>query len=181
MSPRVAAGRYARALLDVALQEADPAKVEQDLSGFVDVVRQHPSLHHVLVNPAIPAARKRAVVDELTKRSPAMTPVVRKLLVMLAERDRLVLLDELLRGYRDRLMEHQQVVRAEVTTAIPLPHDRASALEQSLSATTGKRVSLSTRVDPAILGGVVAKIGSVVYDGSVARQLERMRERLVEE
>jgi F-type H+-transporting ATPase subunit delta len=67
-----------------------------------------------------------------------------------------------------------------VTTAIPLPADRRAALEKGIAEATRRTVSLSTRVDPSIIGGAVTRIGSTVYDGSVARQLERLRERLTD-
>jgi F-type H+-transporting ATPase subunit delta len=72
------------------------------------------------------------------------------------------------------------VVRAEVTTARPLEAERAKAIESSLAKLTGRTVTLATKVDPAIIGGVVARIGSTIYDGSVTRQLEKLKERLVE-
>src|SRR5262245_45607854 len=117
MTNRTAATRYARALLEVAIQdEADPRLVEQQIASFIDLLRQHPTLERVLENPAVPAPRKRAAVAELTTRL-ALTPVVAKLLLLLAERDRLVLLGDLFAAYRERLLEHLKVVRAEVTTA----------------------------------------------------------------
>jgi F-type H+-transporting ATPase subunit delta len=100
--------------------------------------------------------------------------------VLLAERDRLVLLPDLLAAYRERLLDHQHVVRADVTTASPLSADRAQAIQSGLARVTGRTVMLSTHVDPSIIGGVVARVGSTVYDGSVTRQLEKMKERLVE-
>jgi F-type H+-transporting ATPase subunit delta len=75
-------------------------------------------------------------------------------------------------------MDHLKIVRAEVVTAIPLPADRISALQVGLARTTGRQVQLETRVDPSIVGGAVARIGSTVYDGSVTRQLERLKETL---
>ena len=116
---------------------------------------------------------------ELVK-SADVSPVLGKLLVLLAERDRLVLLPDLLAAYRDRLLEHQNVVRAEVTTAVPLEPERVNAIEQSLVNLTGRSVKLSTRVDPALIGGLVARVGGTVYDGSVTTQLDRMRRRLSE-
>ena len=71
-----------------------------------------------------------------------------------------------------------KIVRAEVTTAVTLSPDRAKAVEQSLARMTGRTVTLETRMDPSIIGGVVARIGSTVYDGSVATQLRKMREQL---
>jgi F-type H+-transporting ATPase subunit delta len=106
--------------------------------------------------------------------------VLAKLIALLAERDRLVLLPDLLASYRERLLDHQNVVRAEVTTAVPLAADRTQAIERALARVTGRTVTLATKVDPAIIGGVVARIGSTVYDGSVTTQLLKMKHRLTE-
>jgi F-type H+-transporting ATPase subunit delta len=83
-------------------------------------------------------------------------------------------------AYRQRLMEHLKVVRAEVTTAVPLPPDLVEAVRGALERVTSRQVLVAPHVDPAILGGVVTRIGSTVYDGSVKGQLERLRERLTE-
>jgi F-type H+-transporting ATPase subunit delta len=135
-------------------------------------------LSRTFANPAIPAQRKRAVVEQLIARAGAQTPVVSKLLLMLAERDRLGLLPEIASAYESRLMEHAQVVRAKLTTAIELPSERIGALQQGLARATGRQVQLETRVDPSIIGGAVARIGSTVYDGSVTTQLQKVKERL---
>jgi F-type H+-transporting ATPase subunit delta len=177
---KTAALRYARALIEVGIKEgADLEGLERDLTAFSDLLSQHPTLAKVLLNPAVPVPRKRAAVVELrTRLNPA--PIVGKLLVLLAERDRLVLLPDLLASYRDRLLAHRNVVRAELTTATPLDSSRAAAIEQQLARATGRTVTVQTRTDPGIIGGIVARIGSTVYDGSVTRQLERMRARLTE-
>ena len=180
MTNKTAANRYARALLDVAIQEkSDLEAIERELASFVDLFAKHPPLEKVLLNPAVPVPRKRAAVMELTKTA-KLSATVAKLLALLAGRDRLVLLPDLLASFRDRLLDYRKVVRAEITTAAPLPADRAKAIESSLAAKTGRTVVLDTRVDPSIIGGVVARVGSIVYDGSVTRQLQKMKERLVE-
>jgi F-type H+-transporting ATPase subunit delta len=115
----------------------------------------------------------------LTTRA-GVTPVLAKLLVLLAERDRLILLSDLLESYRDRLLDHEKVVRAQVTSAAPIEDGRLQDLERRLATVAGRRVALSARVDPSIIGGIVAHIGSTVYDGSVTRQLAKIRSRLVE-
>jgi len=180
MTNKTAATRYARALLDVGVKEkADLEQVEQELAQFVDLFKQNPLLEKVLLNPAVPVPRKRAAVAELVARAkPA--GIVGKLLTLLADRDRLVLLPDLVASYRERLLDYRKIVRAEVTTAAPLAGDRAKALESSLARVTGRSVVLDTRVDASIIGGVVARVGSTVYDGSVTRQLEKIKERLVE-
>jgi F-type H+-transporting ATPase subunit delta len=75
-------------------------------------------------------------------------------------------------------MDYRHVVRAEVTTAQPIDESRLQGIQRSLASVTGRTVTVSTKVDPAIIGGVVARVGSTVYDASVTRQLERMRQRL---
>ena len=177
MSNRTAATRYARALLDVARKEADPRALESELASFVTLYERHDTLRHVLTNSAIPASKKVALVKDLAQRGGASV-VLARLLGLLAERDRLALLPDLLDEYHRRLLDLLGVVQAEVVTAVPLPDERLAALEKALAAMTGHTVSMSARVDPAIIGGVVTKIGSVVYDGSVKRQLEKMRDTL---
>ena len=181
MSLRASAARYARALLDVVVAEkGNPERVEQELASIADLIATHPELQRVLTDPAIPVTGKRGVMKELTARVNAAAPVA-KLMLLLAERDRLVLLPDLVAVYRERLMDHLQIVRAEVTTAVPLPQDRAAQLEKRLAEVTGRRVTMSARVDPSLIGGIVTRIGSTVYDGSVATHLEAMRQKLVEQ
>jgi F-type H+-transporting ATPase subunit delta len=177
---KTAAIRYARALLDVAIKEQDDLElIERELSQFADLFTQYPLLEKVLLNPAVPVPRKRAAVADLLTHA-KFTPIVTKLLTLLADRDRLVLVPDLLAAYRDRLLDFRGVVRAEVTTAIPLDAARTNAIQQGLASLTGRTVRLATSVDPSIIGGLVARIGSTVYDASVVRQLEKMKERLVE-
>ena len=171
--------RYARALFDVALQESDPIKIEQELSSVVTLVTGHAELQNALESPGVPPHAKKAVVQALVERS-QFSPPVGKLLVMLAERDRLTLLGDVLEAFRARLREQQRVLEAEVTTAIPLDSEQQAALQQRLGAATSRQVTLTTKVDPALIGGVVAKIGATVYDGSLATQLAKLKGRLAE-
>jgi F-type H+-transporting ATPase subunit delta len=180
MSSRTAGSRYAKALFDVALKESDPAAVERDLEGFAALLAGHAQLARVLTNPAVPAPRKRALLSELISRLDGLAPVTAKLLLLLAERDRFPVFADLVEAYRTRFMDHQKIVRAVVTSAAPLSEDGRRSLEKGLAAAVGKRVTVRAEVDPAIIGGVIARVGSVVFDGSVRRQLERIKEKLVE-
>ena len=179
MTSKGAAARYARALFDVAQKEADIQQVGRELASFAGLVSGHEMLTRTLANPAIPAPRKRAVVEQLLARGGKVSPVLSKLLLLLADRDRLALLADMASAYDARLMEHAKVVRAELTTAVPMPADRVSALQQGLAQVTGRQVQLETKVNPALIGGAVARIGSTVYDGSVTTQLQKVKERLV--
>lgn len=180
MSSRAIATRYARALFDVALKESEPVRVGEQVSAFADLVAGHAELVRVLANPAVPTRMKRGIVERLLGQVVVEAPLG-KLLLLLADRDRFGLLPELAAAYRARLLQHQQVVEAHVTTAAPLADDRAEAIAHGLAQKTGRRVRITRSVNPALIGGVVARIGSTVYDGSVARQLERLRERLAQD
>ncbi len=177
MTQKMAASRYGRALFDVAVAEDDPAAVERQLLAVVELFTGHGELWRALTNPAVPVQKKRAVVEELLPRL-GLQPVLQKLLVMMAGRDRLLLLPDMAAAFSARLLDARKVVRAEITTAAPLEPARAAALEQKLAALTGRKVLMATATSPDLLGGVVTKIGSTVYDGSVKRQLEKMRESL---
>jgi F-type H+-transporting ATPase subunit delta len=178
MSTRASAARYARALFDVVISEKlDLEQVERELNEFATLFVQNPDLQKALTNPGVPVSGKRAIVTSLLERLKPASPLG-KLLLMLADRDRLVLVPDLAAVYGERLMEHRQIVRAEVTTAIPLAPERAASLQKKLADVTGRKVTMTTRVDPALIGGAVARVGSTVYDGSVATQLEKIKERL---
>jgi F-type H+-transporting ATPase subunit delta len=180
MTSRTAATRYARALFDVAQKEADIRQVGAEFASFGALFSGHEGLSRTLSNPAIPTPRKRAIIEQLLARFGTVSSVVNKLLLMLAERDRLALIPEIASAYEARLMTHAQIVRAELTTAVPMPSDRVAALQQGLATATGRQVQLETKVDPTIIGGAVARIGSTVYDGSVTTQLQKVKERLID-
>jgi len=181
MTARGSATRYARALFDVAVAErVDLDVLQRELSGFVAMVNGHETLSRALLSPTIPAARKRAVVEALFAQGGAVSPLLGKILTMLAERDRLALLPDLTVAFERRLMDHRQVVRASLATAVELPADRVAALKDGLAQATGRDVQLETTVDPSLVGGAVARIGSTVYDGSVTTQLEKLKRSLIE-
>jgi len=177
MPSRASAARYARALFDVALKESDPVQIERDLAAFAGLMSDHAELHGALTNPAVGVSAKHRIADALGTRLNAAPPA-RKLFLLLADRDRLAIVPDLLAVYRERLLEHQQVVRAEVTTAAPLSPERVTQIEQQLAALTGRKVNMKTSVDPAIIGGMVTRIGSTVYDGSIAMRLTKLKEKL---
>ncbi len=179
MSKPAGATKQARALFDVALAQGDPTAVGRDLEGFVSLVDGHADLRRALASPIVPPARKQAVVAAVSEAA-GFSPIVASLLRVLAARHELSLVEPLAAAYRARLLQHQRVVEAHVTTAVELSDDRQAALAASLGEATGKTVRLTTSVDPSILGGVVTRIGSVVFDGSVSGSLERLRHGLAE-
>lgn len=179
MSRREGTGPYAKALLQVCVEEGDAHRAAKELEGFWELLHRHAALEATLVNPAVTADAKRKIVVELCDRMGFQAPV-RNLLAHMAAEGKTPLIRSLVGVYRARLRVHERIVDAEVTTAVPLTSDRAAALQASLATATGKQVTMTTKVDPSIMGGVIARVGSTVFDGSVTRQLERMRLQLRE-
>ena len=181
MSLRTSANRYAKALFDVVLQEkGDLNKVDHDLQAVVQMMKASPDLARASGFSSTTEAQRRSLMESVSKAMTLSVPVT-KMLVLLARTGKLDLIPDLAAAYQERLLAHQNIVRADVTSAAPLSPEKTKALEESLSKVTGKKVELSVRVDPQLLGGVVARIGSTVYDGSVMTQLQRMRQELVEQ
>lgn len=178
MSLRSIARQYANALFSVVEKSGRIDDIDRDLTAFVALVETHPELRTALESPAVNAKQKRAVVDAVLAQAGEVSIEVRRLLELLADGDRLALVDEIAALYRTRAMEAAGVVNAELVTAHPVDEQRQAALATALGRATGRRVELTGRVDPDIIGGAVARVGSVVYDGSVAHQLERMRQQL---
>ena len=181
MSNRTSASRYAKALFDVAVSEnTELSKVGRDLSEVTALLTENTELRLALERVGVPDHARTAVMEQVADKLGATTPV-KKLLILLTRSRKLELLKDLAEAYNERLLAHQKIVRADVTSAVALSPDKTKALAESLSKVTGKKVELSVSVDPALLGGVVARIGSTVYDGSVKTQLERLRHELVEQ
>jgi F-type H+-transporting ATPase subunit delta len=179
MSLRTSATRYAKALFEVAVQEADPAQIERDLAAVADALEHHEELRRVIGSPGTPHAVRLNIIKALAELARVQPPVA-KLLALLAEGGRLELVPDLLHVYREKLLAHNNIVRASVTSATPLSPEQLQALSATLSGMTGKSVQVETAVDPAIIGGVIARVGSTVYDGSIRTRLAKMRQQLVE-
>lgn len=181
MSDRRTALRLARALVDVVVQEeANGRTIELELREFQNLVAGHEELNAVLTNPAVSVDHKHALIKALLSQKSGASPITLSVLLLLAERDLQSLLPNLVEMYHERLMEQMKVVSAEVTTAIPLVEDREQEIVKSLERMTGRQIVMETRVDPSLIGGVITKIGSVVYDGSVSQQLAKLKQQLVE-
>jgi F-type H+-transporting ATPase subunit delta len=180
MSLRTSANRYAKALFDVAVEEKnDLAQIDRDLQALVAMMHESPDLAQASGRSGVTEAARKSLMEAVADKMGLAAPV-KKLLVLLAESRKLNLVPDLAIAYSERLLTHQNIVRAEVTSAVTLSPEKTKALAESLGKVTGKQVDLSVTVDPELLGGVVAKIGSTVYDGSVRTQLTRMRAQLAE-
>jgi len=179
--PLAISNRYAQALADAVFAPAsavDARQISAELHAVDEMVQRVPELKTVLLSPAVSNARKRAVVSRLAASVP-LSKLVRNFLYLLIDRRRSDLLKEIAPAFDAAVDERQGVVRAEVKSAAPLGDGQRSELESALSAVAGQNVRCEFQVDESLIGGVVARIGSTVYDGSVRSRLEAMRNTLV--
>ena len=177
------AARYARALADVLARPDAPAASEGVVAGlreFLRLLETSEELRTVLANPAVPAARKSALIERLAALL-ELSRASRNFLLVLLDHRRMNLLGEVLGKLETLLDERRGIVRAEVTSAVELAADERQLLEEALGGLTGKQVRMRCSIDPELLGGAVTRIGSTIYDGSLREQLRQVRQRLSSE
>ncbi|MCP3065628.1 ATP synthase F1 subunit delta [Myxococcus sp. K38C18041901] len=172
------ARRYARALLDVSSEVGRIDAVAEQLTAFADILAKNPELTDVLNNPAYSRSQRGQVVEGVMKLIPGLEPVLANTLRLLVDRNRLVYVPDIARVFRDMADARAGRVRGNVTSAAALPADTLAQLRQTLQQLTQRDVILETRVDPSLLGGVSAQVGSILYDGSLRTQLDQMRREL---
>ncbi len=176
MSNIPVARRYARALLDLAGTKADAILDEMEtLSSFLD---GQPEILAALSSPALSRVQRTSLVTALTKAIPALSTTVVNLLRLLTDRNRLDAVTAISRQFRDLVDVRLGRVRGHLVSATKLSAEQVAAITTSLEAMTKQKVLLDTREDKALLGGVVAQVGSTVYDGSLKSQLIDMGQKL---
>lgn len=178
MSVATIANRYARALADVITERHEVTDVVGELGTFAQLMQQHTDLREVFASPVISLERKRNVLNELLARL-RVRQTSNNVLQLLLENHRLHQLDEILRSLARELDTRANIVSAEVTTARALGDQDREMLRNRLRAATGKEVRLQFRTDPNIIGGVVTRIGSLIFDGSIKTQLAQMKLQLM--
>ena len=180
MSLQTVARRYAVALADVVMSHGEAREVSEELSAWEELMRENPQLLEVFRHPTIPYEQKRGVLNELVKRA-RVRPTTANFLQVLLQNQRLADLSEINRQFAQELDRRAGVVSAEVTTARPVPAEAREALRARLAQMTGSKVRLQFAVDDALIGGVVTRIGSTLYDGSVRGQLQQIKQRMIGE
>ena len=172
------ASRFARALGDIlnTLEAADDAVAK--LSAFQELQEESVELRNILISPGVPARTKKSAVSKLGDRL-GFTPILKNFLYVLIDHRRTAMIGEIVESLKSQLDERRGIVRANVVSARPLDEALRREIETALGRTTGKQVVGKYAVDEALIGGLVAHVGSVAYDGSVRGRLQAMRGRLV--
>lgn len=180
MKNYLAAQRYAKALSDSLpeLEQLEPAS--EWLQGFATLLAENAEFRLVLQNPAVPAAARHAVLEDILAKTSA-EPVLRNLASELFRRGRLNIVTEIAELFGRIVDARLSRITARVTTAEPVTDQQAERIRAGLATYANKDVSLKKRVDPDIIGGVVVKIDGIVIDGSLRARLKQLRTALLSE
>ena len=172
------AAPYARAFADVVFEaHLNADDVQQQLNDFVAAWRESVDLREVFLDPSFPSEQKVAILDKLNARL-GMSVQVRNFIAVLIQHNRLDVLDDVLSEYRKEVNRRLGISEVQVTTARPLDANERLGIEQKVAAMTGTQVQATYHEDKSLLGGVVVRVGSTVYDGSVKGRLDRLKEQL---
>ena len=180
MFDKKVAKRYARALLAALRNPEEAEHADRFLTALAEALERSPDLRTLFLNPAVPRASKKAALMELARQSVA-SPLLGRFLQLIVDNRRIPALSSIAAVYHAERERALGIVPATVTSAAPLAQDVVAQVRLRLERLTGQQVRLNCEVDPAILGGAIAKIGSTVYDGSLRTQLTDLRRSMVQE
>jgi F-type H+-transporting ATPase subunit delta len=176
--PMVIATRYARALAEVVAATGDYRKVLEELQDFASVHRESPELKEVFASPAVEFPQKMQVLEAIGRRL-GESPVTLNFLRVLLSNYRMPLLEEAVQAYRKIANDRLGIAQVTISSASDLSEAERESVAARFNKLTGKQVELEFRIDRELLGGILAQIGSTVYDGSVRGNLARIREQLM--
>lgn len=175
----VAASRYAKALLDV-LYPTRAEKGREQLLQFSSLLEEQRDARRILENPTVSTEKRKELLNKIGDVL-TLDPPIRNFLGLLIERNRLDVLAEIVSTYEALLDDKLGVVRARVTSALELDSQQRDQVIAKLQALTGKKVRMEVSVDPSLIGGLVAQVGSTIYDGSIRQQLQTFRNSLTQD
>ncbi|KMY68621.1 hypothetical protein AAU61_03030 [Desulfocarbo indianensis] len=177
MTNSIVAKRYAKALLELGRDDGNIEKYGQELTDLIGLLDQAPELEQVLSNPGFELDDRKAVLTKiLDKMGPS--PMVANFYKLLMDRGRIGEIRGIQTVYTKLLDEARGITRAEVTSASALKDEEIQKLKDSLKAVAGRDVQIEVKEDPSLIGGLKARIGDLVLDGSVKSQLESLKDSL---
>lgn len=167
-------GRYASALFDLANEDGKLAEVEADLTNFSKLLDMSPDLRRMVASPVFSAEDQQRAVSAILAKA-GISGLTANFFSLIARNRRLFAAPAMITAYKALAARHRGEVTAEVTSAVALNEEQIAELKSTLKATVGKDVQLDMRVDPAILGGLIVKVGSRMVDSSLRTKLNGLR------
>jgi F-type H+-transporting ATPase subunit delta len=169
--------RYAKALADVVLAKHEVERVRTELQDFALLLSRSSELVNVMISPAVALPQKKSLLQALAARAGYST-TTRNFLNILIDHHRINLFEEILAAVHRELDQRLGIQTVQVTTVTPLDEEQKRTLASRLRDLIQKEIQLETQVDAKLIGGVVARIGSTIYDGSIREQLQQLRMQL---
>lgn len=180
MRDKVAARRYARAVMECVEVVEELEKMAVELTSFASLYSETEDLRRALLHPAIPDDRKKNIVEKISEKM-GLSKTCGRALTVILEKGRIKLVQDIAETFTEMADERLSRIKVVVTSAYPLKEKEIERLEKRFSEITGKEARLEARHDRSLLGGIVARAGSMVYDGSISNQLRLMKVRLEQE
>ena len=175
MKNLIIAKRYAKALFNLAQDDDKVEQYGQELDGFVRLLGELPDLANAMQNPLYAEAARKAVFHSIAEKV-GLSPILTSFINLLIEKKRVQNIAEIAEFYHRLIDAHANIARAQIKAATELNEDVVQEIARTLEKMTGKHVVVEFQQDPSLIGGIVAKIGDVVLDGSVRRQLLTFKE-----
>jgi F-type H+-transporting ATPase subunit delta len=169
--------RYAKALLEIGVADGNYERIGREVRAFARAIKLSPELATLLSNPAFPRDEREKVMRAVLQRLGASQTVV-NISRLLLDRERIAFLPDISRELDAMIDARAGRAQAQVRSATALDAGQRERLTRALESLSGKKVELAIDTDPALLGGIVAKVGDTVYDGSLRTQLEKMKQTL---
>ena len=169
------AKRYAKALFGLGQEDGQYEKYGHDLSEFVTFCEQNDEFRQVIANPIFPVDDRKKILDIVLEKSD-FSGIVKSFLRLLLDKNRIGVIEAITVHYRVLTDEVSDIARAEITTARPLKAESLERLEKALEALTSKQIKSEVKEDRDLVGGIVVRIGDMVFDGSIKAQLEGLKE-----
>ena len=177
MPSSAAARRYARALFSLAKEQATTKETQGELERLANVFEASPELREALLTPLYPSKERRAVLRAVAARE-ELSELITNFYSFLIDQRRLVDFPGIREEFARLVDEDSGLMTAEVVSAVELDERRRDRLRRALSERTGYEVKLDVTVDPELIGGATAKVGDLIFDGSIRTQLEQLRTNL---
>lgn len=168
------ARRYAHALLDASIKQKIFTSVLDELEMFRKQLAEVPALRELFLNPAVPPQKRQKILNDIGKKS-GTHQLTLNFLRTLIHRDRLNLLDQIIVSAEQQFLERQGILVVEVITSRPLEPDEERQLVEKLEKFTGKKIQIDNHIDKSLVAGVVTRIGTTLYDGSITTQLDQLK------
>jgi len=175
-----ASQQYANALADIALAQGAAVPVTQQLGDFTAAYASSAELRNILASPAVSKAEKRGVAERISARLGA-GKIIRNFLFVVIDHQRTQLLPEIFESFQNVVRERQGVAEAEIFSPTALSEAQKKEMTQALERLTGKRVEAKFSLDTRLLGGAMVRVGDTIYDGSLRKRLNVLREQLAAE